>query len=974
MTITSQLFEAYIKCPTKCFLKGRGEVGTGNAYAGWVREQNVLYRSEGTKRMTRGNVCECINGTSEAVKLKSPHWHLAVDFIARADNLESTIDLVERLPSQGGGGPAQFIPIRFIHRDKLTRDDRLLLAFDALVLSGTLERDVRLGRIICGEEYVTHQVKATVLTNEIRELTRKAGALVSANSPPDLVLNRHCPECEFQTQCRKRAIEADDLSLLSGMTTNERASLRSKGIFTVTQLSYTFRPRKTPKRAKHPGKPRYMALQALAIRENTVYLHGCLQLPNSQTQVYLDIEGLPGSESYYLIGALVVSGGREIFHSFWADQKSEEPTIFVQLIEAIRDLPDLQIFHYGKYEHAALQRMKARLPERLHPTIDALLERATNVLRVIHPHVYFPTYSNSLKDIGHFLGFEWAQENATGLQCIVWRKGWESSKAADTKFQLLQYNQDDCRTLKRIVEFLRHLSSPESGPSVSEIPFKTAQTEDLTKSRPHWDLFGRREYASGDFKKVAKCAYFDYQREKVYVRTHPHFKVVNKRRRKNTRASVRVNKVESIEIYRCPQCQSKKIAKGKQMSHDVIDLKFFKNGMKRWITRVLSWRYCCSKCGNSFRSEERPPNPTKYGHGLMSWFVYSNVACGMNMLRVEKSAADVFGLVLPNAEAYRWKNYLMNLYQPLYAEILQCILSSPILHIDETTVGLRRQRGYVWVLTSIDKAYYFYKSTREATFLHELLGDFRGVLISDFFTGYDSLDCEQQKCLVHLIREIDDDLFRHPVDVELKRLAQDFGGLLRIIIETVDRRGLKSRYLHKHKPSAERFLRSLATAEFVSPVAQKYQKRFQKSGAKLFTFLDHDGVPWNNNNAEHAIKRFAKYRRDADGRFTERSLQEYLVLATVFETCELNNVNVLKFTLSKETTLEGLLKMAGRRRERYQALSLSHEPRPGFAEPSTNAIPDEPLDTQQAARPATFSFSSDKVKRSDPSGPIPKAG
>ena len=80
----------------------------------------------------------------------------------------------------------------------------------------------------------------------------------------------------------------------------------------------------------------------------------------------------------------------------------------------------------------------------------------------------------------------------------------------------------------------------------------------------------------------------------------------------------------------------------------------------------------------------------------------------------------------------------------------------------------------------------------------------------------------------------------------------------------------------------------------------------------MFTFLDHDGVPWNNNNAEHAIKRFAKYRRHADGYFTERSLEEYLVLATVFETCEFNNLNVLKFLLSKETALEGLLKMAGR--------------------------------------------------------------
>lgn len=86
----------------------------------------------------------------------------------------------------------------------------------------------------------------------------------------------------------------------------------------------------------------------------------------------------------------------------------------------------------------------------------------------------------------------------------------------------------------------------------------------------------------------------------------------------------------------------------------------------------------------------------------------------------------------------------------------------------------------------------------------------------------------------------------------------------------------------------------------------------------MFTFLDHDGVPWNNNNAEHAIRRFAKYRREADGRFTERTLQEYLVLATVFETCEFNNVNVLEFLLLKDTTLEGLFKMAGRRPRKLQ--------------------------------------------------------
>jgi hypothetical protein len=272
---------------------------------------------------------------------------------------------------------------------------------------------------------------------------------------------------------------------------------------------------------------------------------------------------------------------------------------------------------------------------------------------------------------------------------------------------------------------------------------------------------------------------------------------------------------------------------------------------------------------------------------------------------------DVFGLTLPDCQPYRWKRYMTAFYGNLYAEILRSILDSPVIHIDETTVRLRKQSGYVWVMTSIDKVYYFYRSSREGSFLQELLKTFSGVLVSDFYTAYDSVKCHQQKCLVHLVRDIDDDVMKNPLDTELKSMAQQFGVLLRTIIETVNHRGLKSRYLRKHKHSVLQFLESVSSGDFLSPLASRYKKRFQRSGEKMFTFLDHDGVPWNNNNAEHAIKRFAKYRRDADGRFTKRTLEEYLVLATVFETCEFNNVNALKFLLSKQTTLEGLLQMAG---------------------------------------------------------------
>jgi predicted RecB family nuclease len=918
MTVTSRLFEAYLKCPTKCFLWSRGETGTSNAYAGWVQAQSASYRGEGISRIKHGiEGNECVTGPLNGKDLKSARWRLAVDSKASAENLESAIDALERPPGDTPGTPAQFIPVRFIFTNKLNRYDKLLLAFDALVLSEALGRQVDFGKIIHGDDFVALRVKTSALEIEIRETAAKIATLIAGQVQPDPVLNRHCPECEFRDRCKQKAVETDDLSLLAGITEDERTRYRSKGIFTVTQLSYTFRPRRTPKRAKNPGRLRYPALQALAIRENTVYINGNAPLPDSKAQVYLDIEGLPDNDSYYLIGALVVCEGQETFHTFWADRESDEPTMFAQFAEAICKLPDFRVLHFGGYEAAALKRMKARVPEYLQPKVDMILDRATNVLSAIHPHVYFPTYSNGLKEIGRFLGFQRAGGDATGLDSIVWRKSWDDNRDADIKARLVQYNQDDCRELRHISDFIRGLIPADSATAIAPTTaLKTIRTEELATDRPRWELFRPKEYAFEDLKKVAKCGYFDYQRDKVFVRTHPHFKTINKRHRKFQRTSLRVNKVHTFESQRCPECRSKDIHKGKQMSHVLVDLKFFKGGVKKWITRTVSWRYSCSKCKREFRSGEGSHNPYRFGHGLMSWCVYSNVACGLNMGRVEKSLEDVFGLAFNQSQFFRSKRYIMALYQPLCDEILQNILESPVIHIDETTVRLRKQKGYVWVMTTMDKVYYFYKPSREGAFLQEMLANFSGVLISDFYTAYDSFKCEQQKCLVHFVRDIDDDVLKNPLDTELKGIARDFGVLLREIIETVDKRGLKKRYLHKHKQSVARFLKAVASASFVSPLASKYKKRFQKSGGKMFTFLDHDGVPWNNNNAEHAIKRFAKYRRDADGRFTERSLQEYLVLATVLETCEFNNLNVLKFLLSKEATLEGLLRLAGRKTRR----------------------------------------------------------
>jgi hypothetical protein len=128
MKLTSALFGAYLKCPTKCYLGSTGQSGSGNAYAEWVREQSDAYRADAAKGLIAGlPEADVVLAPSAAGNLKTATWRLAVDLPVQAGDMESRLQAVERVPSEGRGRPAQFIPVRFVFFNKLSKDDRLLV-------------------------------------------------------------------------------------------------------------------------------------------------------------------------------------------------------------------------------------------------------------------------------------------------------------------------------------------------------------------------------------------------------------------------------------------------------------------------------------------------------------------------------------------------------------------------------------------------------------------------------------------------------------------------------------------------------------------------------------------------------------------------------------------------------------------------------------------------------------------------------
>ena len=430
---------------------------------------------------------------------------------------------------------------------------------------------------------------------------------------------------------------------------------------------------------------------------------------------------------------------------------------------------------------------------------------------------------------------------------------------------------------------------------------------------PKW---GDTNYKISDFEKINRLGYFDYQRNKIYVRTNKKLRKIIKRSQKiRLNKSLKIDKKIKDYPDNCPVCNKKEFLLKEKKVKLLIDLKFIRGGIKRSIEQVESGIFQCQNCETNFTSEKysellKHHYNFKYGHNLMIWCMYEYVVHLNSYAKISNMLSDYYDLDISLWSIPNFKETIAHEYRTTYEELKEHLINGEIICADETKINIldSQSSAYVWVFTSMTTVIYLSKRTRKGDFLKEFLRSFNGILVSDFYSAYNSLDCLQQKCLVHLIRDLNNDLIKNQFDSDFQSFVIEFGKLLRkIIIETIDKYGLKKRHLGKHKNDVNKFFNTFIDKESKSEILEKYQKRFRKYRKKLFLFLDYDGIPWNNNNAEHAIKPFAKYRRNIDGKLSEKTLSEYLVLLSIQQTCEYRGLNFLEFLKSREKSLENFL-------------------------------------------------------------------
>jgi hypothetical protein len=194
MQITDRTFAASLNCPTKCFLHLHNEAGGNSEFSQWQAQIQAEFEAAALDRMRSAlSAGDIFVGTPLLSDLRSRRYRLIVGYEAVTPEIQSRLHALQLVES---GQREAYVPIRLVSREKLNASDRLCLAFDALAVSHDFTQVPHLGRLVHGREYRTVTVHLDPWIKKARRYLSVIRTYESPNTPPPLILNKHCAKSE----------------------------------------------------------------------------------------------------------------------------------------------------------------------------------------------------------------------------------------------------------------------------------------------------------------------------------------------------------------------------------------------------------------------------------------------------------------------------------------------------------------------------------------------------------------------------------------------------------------------------------------------------------------------------------------------------------------------------------------------------------------------------------------------------------
>lgn len=234
-------------------------------------------------------------------------------------------------------------------------------------------------------------------------------------------------------------------------------------------------------------------------------------------------------------------------------------------------------------------------------------------------------------------------------------------------------------------------------------------------------------------------------------------------------------------------------------------------------------------------------------------------------------------------------------------DLKETVRASPIVHADETGWRENGRNGYIWSFSTPGSTangpvrYYEWDASRAQAVVKRILGDKQeGHLVSDFYCGYNDYDGPQQRCWIHLLRDLHELKKKHEADVDViewaRMVRQTYDDAMDWLEQATDltmpmREAKYETLVRRAHDLGIRYSQSLGHP------CHALACRLLFHEDALFQFVLVDGLSADNNLAERSVRPLVVARKISGGTRSDEGSKTRMALASIVETARARHVN-----------------------------------------------------------------------------------
>lgn len=333
------------------------------------------------------------------------------------------------------------------------------------------------------------------------------------------------------------------------------------------------------------------------------------------------------------------------------------------------------------------------------------------------------------------------------------------------------------------------------------------------------------------------------------------------------------------------------------------------------VYEIIYHRCWCPTCKKLVRDVVPwMPSNQEFGPFIACWIAYHRIL-GLTIPKIRSSLFETYGIKISDDTVLKLENWVAETLQEDYSNLKEEIAKADIVNADETSFRVGGENGWLWTFVNSLASLYVVAPTRGHDVPVEVLEGFNGILGRDAWKPYDFVECSgHQMDLLHVNRWLERAEIRHGVEprtiltsrpMKLNRRGRPpekflyFADGVRAILkraieyaETEPPPPIKER--KKAREDFEDEMKALLEKDWKDKDAIRISKELRKRLNMLFTFVDVEGVPWHNNDAERAIRKGVLIRKISGGRRTWKGADIFQVLLSISETAKKKGENFIQ--------------------------------------------------------------------------------